>query len=64
MEAIDGLAGQMARHRYRMGGKASAPITIRSTFGGGVGTPELHSDNLEGLFAQTPGLRIVIPSTI
>ena len=62
MEAIDGLAGQMARHRYRMGGKASAPITIRSTFGGGVGTPELHSDNLEGLFAQTPGLRIVIPS--
>ena len=62
MEAIDGLCGQLARHRYRLGGTGSAPVTIRSTFGGGVGTPELHSDNLEGLFGQTPGLRIVIPS--
>lgn len=62
MEAIDGLLGQLSRHRYRMGGKEGVPVTIRSTFGGGVGTPELHSDNLEGLFAQSPGLRIVIPS--
>ncbi|MGY3779213.1 alpha-ketoacid dehydrogenase subunit beta [Isobaculum melis] len=62
MEAIDGLLGQLARHRYRLGGKEGVPVTVRSTFGGGVGTPELHSDNLEGLFAQSPGLRIVIPS--
>ncbi|WP_239256852.1 alpha-ketoacid dehydrogenase subunit beta [Listeria ilorinensis] len=62
MEAIDGLLGQLARHRYRMGGKEGVPVTIRSTFGGGVGTPELHSDNLEGLFSQSPGLRVVIPS--
>src|SRR5699024_12830273 len=32
-------------------------------FGGGVNTPELHADSLEGLMAQTPGLRVVIPST-
>ena len=38
------------------------PITIRSPFGGGVHTPELHSDNLEGLIAQSPGIRVVIPS--
>ncbi|HCM90120.1 MULTISPECIES: alpha-ketoacid dehydrogenase subunit beta [Vagococcus] len=62
MEAIDGLLGQLARHRYRMGGSEGVPVTIRSTFGGGVGTPELHSDNLEGLFSQSPGLRVVIPS--
>ena len=30
--------------------------------GGGVHTPELHSDNLEGLVAQSPGLKVVIPS--
>ncbi len=35
---------------------------IRSPFGGGVHTPEMHSDNLEGLMAQTPGLKVVIPS--
>ncbi|MGO3732044.1 MAG: alpha-ketoacid dehydrogenase subunit beta [Vagococcus sp.] len=62
MEAIDGLLGQLSRHRYRTGGTQGAPVTVRSTFGGGVGTPELHSDNLEGLFAQSPGLRVVIPS--
>lgn len=62
MEAIDGLLGQLARHRYRLGGTSQVPVTVRSTFGGGVGTPELHSDNLEGLFAQSPGIRIVIPS--
>src|SRR5699024_8626994 len=27
-----------------------------------VHTPELHSDSLEGLLAQIPGLRIVVPS--
>ena len=38
------------------------PVTIRAPFGGGVHTPELHSDSLEGLMAQTPGLKVVIPS--
>ncbi|RKJ58978.1 alpha-ketoacid dehydrogenase subunit beta, partial [Butyricicoccus sp. 1XD8-22] len=38
-------------------------VTIRSPFGGGVHTPEMHSDSLEGLMAQSPGLKVVIPST-
>ncbi len=37
-------------------------VTIRSTFGGPVHTPELHSDSLDGILAQIPGLRVVIPS--
>ena len=41
----------------------NAPVTIRSPFGGGVHTPEMHADNLEGLMAQSPGLKVVIPST-
>ncbi|WP_028982921.1 alpha-ketoacid dehydrogenase subunit beta [Sporolactobacillus terrae] len=61
-EAMDGIASQLARLRYRSGGHYHAPVTIRSPFGGGVRTPELHSDNLEGLFAQCPGLKVVIPS--
>ena len=39
----------MARLRYRTGGKFNAPVTIRSPFGGGVHTPEMHADSLEGL---------------
>jgi len=61
-EAMDSIASQMARLRYRSGGKYHAPVTIRSPFGGGVHTPELHADSLEGLFIQTPGVKVVIPS--
>ena len=56
------LRGQISREQFRMGGTRKMPITIRSPFGGGVHTPELHSDSLEGLVAQCPGLRVVIPS--
>ncbi|MDN3954120.1 alpha-ketoacid dehydrogenase subunit beta [Sporolactobacillus laevolacticus] len=61
-EAMDSVASQLARLRYRSGGVYHAPVTIRSPFGGGVKTPELHADNLEGLFYQCPGLKVVIPS--
>ncbi|GIN57501.1 alpha-ketoacid dehydrogenase subunit beta [Lederbergia ruris] len=62
-EVMDSVNGQMARWRYRSGNTKHAPITIRSPFGGGVHTPELHADSLEGLMAQQPGLKVVIPST-
>jgi len=62
-EVMDSISGQMARYRYRTGGTFNMPITIRSPFGGGVQTPEMHSDSLEGLMAQQPGLKVVIPST-
>ncbi|WP_010097944.1 alpha-ketoacid dehydrogenase subunit beta [Ornithinibacillus scapharcae] len=62
-EVMDSISGQMARMRYRSGGTKNAPITVRSPFGGGVHTPELHADSLEGLVAQQPGLKVVIPST-
>ncbi len=62
-EVMDSVVGQLARMRYRSGGHYHAPVTIRSPFGGGVHTPEMHADNLEGLMAQSPGLKVVIPST-
>ncbi|GGI30479.1 alpha-ketoacid dehydrogenase subunit beta [Staphylococcus chromogenes] len=61
-EVFDSIAGQIARHRFRSGNSKTAPVTIRTPFGGGVHTPELHADNLEGLLAQSPGLKVVIPS--
>lgn len=62
LEAISPIVAQMSRMRYRYGGTREMPITIRAPYGGGVSTPELHSDNLEGMLAQVPGIRIVIPS--
>ncbi|KOP81919.1 alpha-ketoacid dehydrogenase subunit beta [Cytobacillus solani] len=62
-EVMDSISGQLARMRYRSGGRYHSPVTIRSPFGGGVHTPEMHADSLEGLMAQQPGLKVVIPST-
>ncbi|MDO7904903.1 alpha-ketoacid dehydrogenase subunit beta [Paenibacillus sp. JX-17] len=61
-EALDQIAVQAARLRYRSGGVYNAPIVFRTPYGGGVKAAELHTDALEGLLAQTPGIKVVIPS--
>lgn len=61
-EAMDQLASQAARIRFKTAGGFSVPLVVRSPYGGGVRTPELHSDSLEALFSHTPGLKIVMPS--
>lgn len=61
-EALDQMLVQAARMRYRSGGKYHVPIVFRTPFGGGVKAAELHTDSLEGLVTQTPGIKVVIPS--
>jgi pyruvate dehydrogenase E1 component beta subunit len=62
-QAFHQIAGQIARLRYRTRSRFEVPITIRSPFGGGVRTPELHSESLEAQYANIPGLKIVLPSS-
>ncbi|MDN7244323.1 alpha-ketoacid dehydrogenase subunit beta [Planococcus shenhongbingii] len=62
-EVMDSISGQLARMRFRSGGSLNAPVTIRSPFGGGVHTPEMHADSLELLMTSQPGLKVVVPST-
>ncbi|MFJ8260476.1 alpha-ketoacid dehydrogenase subunit beta [Rummeliibacillus sp. NPDC094406] len=61
-EAMDQIASQVARIRFKSAGRFNAPLVIRSPYGGGVRAPELHSDSLEALFSHTPGLKVVMPS--
>ena len=61
-EVMDSISGQMARNRFRFHGTREFPIVVRAPYGGGTHTPEMHADNLEGLMASTPGLRVVMPS--
>lgn len=56
------LVTQAARMRFRSAGAFTCPLVVRAPYGGGVRTPELHSDSLEGIFLQTPGIKVVIPS--
>ncbi|MFI2855787.1 alpha-ketoacid dehydrogenase subunit beta [Paenibacillus sp. JSM ZJ436] len=61
-EALDQILVQAARMRYRSGGKYTSPIVFRTPFGGGVKAAELHTDALEGLITQSPGIKVVVPS--
>jgi len=61
-EAMDQMFVQAARMRYRSGGRYHAPIVFRTPWGGGVKAAELHTDALEGLALQTPGIKVVVPS--
>lgn len=62
-QAFHQIGQQVARLRYRSAGRHSVPLVIRAPFGGGVRTPELHSDAFEALYAHSPGLKVVAPST-
>ena len=61
--AYDQITTQLSRMRYRSRGRAEVPVVIRIPYGGGIGAIEHHSESPEALFAHTPGLRIVSPST-
>lgn len=62
-QAFHQICQQAARIRYRSQGRFGVPLVIRAPFGGGVRTPELHSDAVEALYTHTPGLKVVAPAT-
>ncbi len=57
--AYDQIVSQVAKFRYRSGGRVSLPIVIRIPFGGGIGAVEHHSESPEAYFAHTAGLKVV-----
>lgn len=61
--AFNQITEQLSRIRYRSWGSLSAPVTIRTPYGGGVRAPEMHSDAFEAHFAHCPGLKVVAPAT-
>jgi pyruvate dehydrogenase E1 component beta subunit len=62
-KGADQLIAQAGQIRARTWGQASAPLVVRTAYGGGVRTPEHHSDSLEGLLMGSPGVKVVVPST-
>lgn len=61
--AMDQIANQAAKSRYMFGGQASVPIVIRTAAVYAMSAAAHHSDRPWGLFAQVPGLKIVVPAT-
>ncbi|MEH7253180.1 alpha-ketoacid dehydrogenase subunit beta [Neobacillus niacini] len=63
MPAVNQIISEAAKIRYRSNNDWSCPMVIRAPYGGGVHGALYHSQSVEALFANTPGLKIVMPST-
>jgi 2-oxoisovalerate dehydrogenase E1 component beta subunit len=60
---IDQVLNHAGRMRYRTRGRMSCPMVIRTPCGAGIHAPEHHSESPEAMFAHTPGIRVVYPSS-
>ncbi|MEF2094507.1 alpha-ketoacid dehydrogenase subunit beta [Bacillus sp. CFBP9009] len=63
MPAINQIISEAAKIRYRSNNDWHCPIVIRAPYGGGVHGALYHSQSVEAIFANQPGLKIVMPST-
>ena len=59
---MDQTGNQLAKNRYMFGGKATLPAVIRTTIGGGRGYAGQHSQSLEAIVTQVPGIKVVAPA--
>lgn len=60
---LDQIINHASRLRNRTRGRLTCPVVYRTPYGAGIHAPEHHSESTEAIFAQIPGLRVVIPST-
>ncbi len=63
LPAVNQIIAEAARIRYRSNNDWSCPLVIRAPYGGGVHGGLYHSQSVEAIFANQPGLKIVMPST-
>lgn len=61
-QAFHQIGPQLGKYRQRSRGRYHAQVTIRAPFGGGIRSPEFHSDAVEAQFVQSPGIKIVMPA--
>ncbi|RLL48132.1 alpha-ketoacid dehydrogenase subunit beta [Oceanobacillus piezotolerans] len=63
LPAVNQIISEAAKIRYRSNNDWNVPMTIRAPYGGGVHGALYHSQSVEAIFANQPGLKIVMPST-
>ena len=63
LPAVNQIISEAAKIRYRSNNDWDCPITIRAPYGGGINGALYHSQSVEAIFANQPGLKIVMPST-
>lgn len=63
MPAVNQIVSEAAKIRYRSNNDWHCPLVIRTPYGGGIHGALYHSQSIEKMFAGTPGLKIVAPTS-
>lgn len=61
--AYDQIVNEMAKMRYRTANQYSAPVIVRTPYGGGIHGGHYHSQSPDAQFLHTPGLVVVVVSS-
>lgn len=62
-QAYHQVEQHMSRFRNRTRGRFGLSMVVRMPYGGGIRAVEHHSESREVIYAHTPGLKMVIPSS-
>jgi 2-oxoisovalerate dehydrogenase E1 component len=63
LDGVGEIVNQIAKMQYMSSGRLKMPILLRGCVGIGHSAATHHSGNYYPLFAQFPGLRVVVPSS-
>jgi pyruvate dehydrogenase E1 component beta subunit len=61
--SLQNIFTHLSKMRNRTRGKWTLPMVVRMPMGGGIRALEHHSEAMEAIYAHTPGIKVVIPST-
>lgn len=63
LDSVGEIINQVAKMQYMSSGRLKMPVLLRGCIGIGHSAATHHSGNYYGMYAQVPGLRVVVPSS-
>ncbi len=63
LDSVGEIINQIAKMQYMSSGRLKMPVLLRGCIGIGHSAATHHSGNYYGMYAQVPGLKVVVPST-
>lgn len=61
--SLDQIVNHAAKWHYMFAGRLNVPLVIRSIIGRGWGSAAQHSQSLQAMFMNVPGLKVIMPAT-
>jgi 2-oxoisovalerate dehydrogenase E1 component len=63
LDAVGEIVNQIAKMQYMSSGRLKMPVLLRGCIGIGHSAATHHSGSYYGMYAQVPGLHIIVPSS-